>query len=610
MKENDILFAFGIGAAVFMAIFIGANDIANAMGPLIGSKSMKLYKVLLLAAVFELIGSVLLGGFVSNTVSNKLIHIPNDPSSGGSGSASISLFLSSMVSVLIGSGGWLCIATLLSLPVSTTHSVIGSVVGVGVFMSGWKSVDWRSLLNIVITWVTSPLIGGITSMILWYCVKRFVMLMTNTTTTATTTITTTTTTTGGGGSGSGGEIDNDDDVDVETNGGDQMNQMRQLQEEAKEDRAIARMVFLLPLFSFATVGVLLLFIVYKGLTPFNLQVPFYIALPVSVALSAIFGAVIHFVLVPRVKKQLNDYQVSSSFSSSSAELVAAAEETSQEMNQFQLYDHDHDDENESTKRNHHEIEIHPTMTDDSSNDQVPSYVISSTTATNVVASPASPSNKQDDDNVVVDLDQEERVDTVEQKGETGTEYMDSEQQQQQEQEEKLTRMDVAEKYVFQFLVVMTSACIAVAHGANDISNASGPLTAIYYTYSTGKFPDENANTKVWITLVTAVGLVFGLATLGHKVMQTIGTKITKLTPARAFVSQLSTATITLSASLLGLPLSTTHIVVGCIYGIGIVDDYRNLKWRLIAGIIASWLITIPGAAILTLGVFAFFRIIV
>jgi phosphate/sulfate permease len=482
----------------------------TAMGPLIGTGSMKPWKVLILAALFEFIGSVMLGGFVSNTVSGKLLHIPISATE----PLEIQLreFMLAMSSVLFGSGAWLCTATMLSLPVSTTHSVIGSLVGVGIFMAGWHSVDWRNLGAIVITWVTSPVIGALTSILLWWLLKRYVV------------------------------------CSKDSNG---------------------RMIFVLPFLTFITVGVLALFLLYKGLTPFKLVIPLYIAFPAAIVLSGLFSLLVWRFAVPYIKKQID------------RKLFEIEQRMRQEDFEEERESDEFEDRNVSNELKDTAVETLPDqqITENSDEDVKKS--------------------KSDDDLLVMD----ENLDN------NGTDSISHITAIQIDADASATRESITEKLTFNFLVVITSACIAVAHGANDISNASGPLTAIVLCFQTRKFPDQNSKTYLWITFITAIGLVFGLATLGYRVMRTIGNKITKLTPSRAFVSQLSTATITLTATLLGLPLSTTHIVVGCIYGLGIVDDYKNLEWKLILGIILSWAVTIPASAIMTLIVFSLSRLL-
>ena len=112
----------------------------------------------------------------------------------------------------------------------------------------------------------------------------------------------------------------------------------------------------------------------------------------------------------------------------------------------------------------------------------------------------------------------------------------------------------------------------------------------------------------WSTVIVAVGLVFGLSFFGYRVMLTIGTKIAKLSPSRAFVAQICTSTITLASSLLGLPLSTTHIIVGSVLGISYVDEgLQGMKWQVISGIFISWIVTVPLAGFISVLSFALLR---
>lgn len=155
---------------------------------------------------------------------------------------------------------------------------------------------------------------------------------------------------------------------------------------------------------------------------------------------------------------------------------------------------------------------------------------------------------------------------------------------------------------------MTSCALAMAHGSNDIANAAGPLTAIVFLFRSAEIPEDGS--LFWVTLVTACGLVVGLAVLGYRVMQTIGDKITKLTSSRAFVVQFATAFIILAFSNFGIPLSTTHVVVGAVMGISFCDmkHIREIQWEVFAKIIWSWVITIPCAGFVAMGTFAIFKV--
>jgi PiT family inorganic phosphate transporter len=156
--------------------------------------------------------------------------------------------------------------------------------------------------------------------------------------------------------------------------------------------------------------------------------------------------------------------------------------------------------------------------------------------------------------------------------------------------------------IFIFLQVITACYVAFAHGANDVANAVGPLAVILHI--------AKANTvtmKVQVPLsvlfLGGVGIVLGLATFGYRVMDTIGKRITEITPSRGFSAEFATATTVLFCSKLGLPISTTHTLVGAVIGVGFARGLAVLNFGVVRNILGSWLITIPSAAVLTIIVF-------
>ncbi len=155
--------------------------------------------------------------------------------------------------------------------------------------------------------------------------------------------------------------------------------------------------------------------------------------------------------------------------------------------------------------------------------------------------------------------------------------------------------------VFAPLCVFTACSLAFAHGSNDVANGVGPLAAVVSIATTGEIEQSSA-LPIWILMLGGAGIVLGLATLGYKVMRTIGTKITELTPSRGFSASLSAAATVVIASRLGLPVSTTHIVVGSVLGVGLARGIGAIDLRVVAGIITSWLVTLPIGA----GLAAFF----
>lgn len=149
--------------------------------------------------------------------------------------------------------------------------------------------------------------------------------------------------------------------------------------------------------------------------------------------------------------------------------------------------------------------------------------------------------------------------------------------------------------VFAVLMIFTACAMAFAHGSNDVANAVGPLAAIVGVLQTGEI---NARSLVpgWVLLIGAAGIVIGLATYGYRVIATIGRHITELTPSRGFAAELATAITVVGASGIGLPISTTHTLVGAVLGVGIARGIGALNLRVIGTIFSSWLITLPAGA--------------
>ncbi|MEH2320306.1 inorganic phosphate transporter [Nostoc sp.] len=157
---------------------------------------------------------------------------------------------------------------------------------------------------------------------------------------------------------------------------------------------------------------------------------------------------------------------------------------------------------------------------------------------------------------------------------------------------------------------LLSACfVAFAHGSNDVGNAIAPLAAIVYINRTGSVPTDGITIPIWILILGGAGIVCGLAVWGKKVIATIGENIISLQPSSGFCAELATATTILIASRLGLPVSTSHALVGGVVGIGLVQNIKSIKFQTLKGIAAAWLITIPVSAILSAALFSIARIL-
>jgi PiT family inorganic phosphate transporter len=160
--------------------------------------------------------------------------------------------------------------------------------------------------------------------------------------------------------------------------------------------------------------------------------------------------------------------------------------------------------------------------------------------------------------------------------------------------------------VFGVLMVVTACSMAFAHGSNDVANAIGPLAAVVAVASTGAVAAK-ASLPLWVLMLGGAGIVVGLATFGIRVISTVGKKITQLTPSRGFAAELAAATTIVIASGTGMPISTTHTLVGAVLGVGLARGIEAIDLRVVARIFVSWVITIPAGALLAIVFFFVFK---
>lgn len=160
--------------------------------------------------------------------------------------------------------------------------------------------------------------------------------------------------------------------------------------------------------------------------------------------------------------------------------------------------------------------------------------------------------------------------------------------------------------VFAVLMVFTACAMAFAHGSNDVANAVGPMAAAISTIKSGAIAAKSTMPS-WVLLVGGLGIVIGLATYGYKVMATIGKKITELTPSRGFAAELGASATVVLASGIGLPISTTHTLVGAVLGVGLARGLAAINLRMVGTIFTSWVITLPAGAALSIMFFYVFK---
>jgi PiT family inorganic phosphate transporter len=157
--------------------------------------------------------------------------------------------------------------------------------------------------------------------------------------------------------------------------------------------------------------------------------------------------------------------------------------------------------------------------------------------------------------------------------------------------------------IFTVLMVFTACAMAFAHGSNDVANAIGPLAAVISIVENGGEVAQESTLPVWVLILGGGGIVIGLVTYGHKVIATVGTGITKLTPSSGFAATLAAATTVVLASRTGLPISTTHTLVGAVLGVGVARGIAALNLKVIRTIFMSWIVTLPAGAILSIIIF-------
>jgi phosphate/sulfate permease len=461
--ETIIILILASGFGFYMAWNIGANDVANAMGTSVGSGALTMKRAIIVAAVFEFAGALLVGSHVTDTVRKGMI----DLSIFTTMDDGVNILMYGMLASLLAAGVWLQIATYFGWPVSTTHSIVGAVVGFGVVAGGVSAVEWGKIGQIVASWVVSPLLSGSIAFVVFSIIQRSM-------------------------------INVRDPV-----------------------RATKRWA---PAFVFMVVGILTLVILFKGLKNLHLDLDLQEALlwagGIGFVASAIGWLLIRSVHVPKTDE----------------------------------------------------------------NDEVPLAAISGDLRSMVRRARRMRS-----------VAGKEAAGEVEHIQEHLQELMEKAEQSEAHIQ---TREDFrfVEK-VFAYLQVLSACFVAFAHGANDVANSIGPLAAVV-GLARGGTEALTAKTAVpmWILGLGGAGIVIGLSMWGWRVIETIGKKITELTPTRGFSAEFAAATTIVVASRLGIPVSTTHTLVGGVLGVGLARGMASLNVRVVRDIVTSWVVTLPAGA--------------
>ena len=390
----------------FMAWGVGANDVANAMGTSVGSKAITVKQAIIIATIFEFAGAFLAGGQVTATIRKGILDadvVAGTPE----------LLVYGMLASLLAAGIWLLVASRFGWPVSTTHSIIGAIVGFAAVGIGMEVVQWGKVGSIAMSWVVSPLLAGTIAFALFISVQKLIL--------------------------------------------------------GTED-PLGNAKRYVPIYIFFVGFVVALVTIFKGLK----HVGLHLSTAESYGAAALVGIAATLIGISMIKRLSFDPEADRDFHFTNVEKI------------------------------------------------------------------------------------------------------------------------------FAVLMMFTACAMAFAHGSNDVANAIGPLAAVVSIVEHDGVVTQKSALPMWILALGGLGIVIGLMTYGKKVMATIGTQITELTPSRGFAATLAAATTVVLASGTGLPISTTHTLVGAVLGVGLARGIAAINLNMVRTIFISWVVTLPAGAILSI----------
>ncbi|EAM0368674.1 anion permease [Campylobacter jejuni] len=476
-QHQLILFILASIFGIFMAFNIGGNDVANSFGTSVGAKTVTIKQALIIAAVFELSGAIFAGAEVTKTIRSGIVIFPNslDPM----------LFVIIMLAALLSSGVWIFIATKKGLPVSTTHSIVGGIVGASIMMGLLKfdgiqtlsMVKWSEILRIAISWVASPLLGGIVAYIIYSYIDKKILKPS--------------------------EKLNDD-----------------LKNIKKERKKFKEEYFL------------------------------------------------------NLKTKSQEEQIK--------ELSAIALDEEEQENNF------YRNKMKEFKDQEKDIDIYSIL-----KTHMPSIAC-------IAAAIISAMFLFKGLNNVSTLDILQNFWII---GIIGTiSYVVTF---AIVKIVKKTELNKTTDRIFSWFQIFTASSFAFSHGANDIANAIGPFAAILDVLKNGTI---NATSPVPFAALAMFGvaLVVGLWFLGKEVITTVGSKLATIRPTTGFSAELGASIVILLATQFGIPVSSTHILIGAILGIGVYN--KNANWIMMKPIGLAWIITLPAAGIMAALVFLGFKL--
>ncbi|XP_034068304.1 sodium-dependent phosphate transporter 1-A [Gymnodraco acuticeps] len=600
------LLVLGFIIAFILAFSVGANDVANSFGTAVGSGVVTLRQACILATIFETVGSVLLGAKVSETIRKGIIDV-------NMYNGSEHVLMAGSISAMFGSAVWQLTASFLKLPISGTHCIVGATIGFSMVAKGHQGVKWMELLRIVASWFLSPMLSGIMSGVLFYLVRKYIL----------------------------------NKADPVPNG------LRALP-------IFYAITMGINVFSIMFTGAPML--------GFD-RVPWWGTLCIALGSAFATALFVWFFVCPRLKKKIRRETAASPcetplMEKNSSKPAPAEQQSTPQHPQpqappvesqrvaFRLggsEEADLDNNDMETKdldasngvngtfgpmmitdphsgRSHtihkdsglykdllqklHVSKVGDCIGDSDTegrpirrNNSYTSYTMA------IYGIQGDPKNKEVDGA----LQGRPRVDSYSSYNSAVTNgSVVKEENVTQEagpepafEEDELELDQPAVAMLFKFLQILTACFGSFAHGGNDVSNAIGPLVALWLLYESGSVM-SNAPTPIWLLLYGGVGICAGLWVWGRRVMQTLGKDLTPITPSSGFSIELASALTVVVASNVGLPVSTTHCKVGSVVAVGWLRSRKSVDWRLFRNIFIAWFVTVPISGLISAAIMALF----
>ncbi len=475
--SKPILLGAAILFALFMAFNIGGNDVANSFGTSVGAGTLSMKQALVVAAIFEVSGAILAGGEVTDTVRSGIVDLDAidglDPME----------FVYIMMSSLLGAAIWLLVATRMGWPVSTTHSIVGGIVGAALTVGfvtgkgGWNMVQWGEIGTIAISWVLSPVLGGLAAFILFKWIKTSILVY-------------------------------NEEADQK------LREIKTRRAELRQEHKtrFARLNELQQISYTNAMARDAALVAEEDFDPDQLESEYYRDLY-------------------NLNKDMDDVKAHRALESWVPVLAAIGAIIISAMVMFKGLKH--------------------TGLDFS--------VLQNLLVMGMVGA-------------VVWMAVFIFARSLKKKSLAKSTFL-----------------------LFSWMQVFTASAFAFSHGSNDIANAIGPFAAVIDVLKTGQVSDEAA-VPVAVMIAMGVALISGLWFIGRFVIQTVGSGLTQMHPSSGFAAELAAAGVVMGSSILGLPVSSTHILIGAVLGVGIVNKAAN--WNLMKPIAMAWVITLPAAAVI------------